>query len=88
MDLSKILKSRDITLTIKVFIIKDMVLTNGSETDLLESLTNEKMNTFKLGCWRKCLRMFLQSQEKQIIQYSLSKTRLLRKALIMQLKLK
>lgn len=42
MDLGKILKSRATTLTIEVFIIKDIVLTNGCETDLLESLTNEK----------------------------------------------
>ena len=54
-----VLKSRDITMPTKVCIVKPMVfpvVTNGSESWTLKKAECQRIDTFKLWCWRTLLR--------------------------------
>ena len=58
-NLDNVLKSRDITLLIKVHIVKAMVLPvvmYGCESWTIKKSEHWRINTFKLWCWRRLLR--------------------------------
>uniref|UniRef100_A0A803TEG4 Reverse transcriptase domain-containing protein n=1 Tax=Anolis carolinensis TaxID=28377 RepID=A0A803TEG4_ANOCA len=59
-NLDKIVKSRDITLTTKVHIVKAMVfpiVTYGCESRIIRKHERRKIDAFELWCWRKILRV-------------------------------
>jgi len=59
-SLDSILKSRDITLQSKVHIIKAMVfpvVIYGCESWTLKKAEHQKLDAFKLWCWRRLLRI-------------------------------
>ena len=59
-SLDSILKSRDITLQSKVHIIKAMVfpvVIYGCESWTLKKAEHQKLDAFKLWCWRRLLRV-------------------------------
>ena len=59
-NLDNILKSRDITLLIKVHIVKAMVLPvvmYGCESWTIKKAEHQRMETFELWCWRRLLRV-------------------------------
>ena len=59
-NLSKIVKSRDITLTTKVRIVKAMVfpiVTYGCESWTMRKAERRKIDAFELWCWRKILKV-------------------------------
>ena len=59
-NLDSILKSKDITLPTKTNIIKAMVypvVTYGCESRALKKVECQKIDAFKLGCWRRLLRV-------------------------------
>ena len=58
-NLDSILKSRDITLPIKVHLIKDMVfpvVKYGCESWTLKKAEHRRIDAFELWCWRRLLR--------------------------------
>ena len=58
--LSSILKSRDITLPTKVYLIKAMVfpvVMYGCESWTIKKAEHRKIETFQLLCWRRLLRV-------------------------------
>ena len=59
-NLDSILKGRDITLTTKVHLVKAMVfpvVMYGCESWTVKKVERQKMNAFKLWCWRRLLRV-------------------------------
>ena len=59
-NLYSILKSRDITFPVKVLIIKDMVfpvVTYGCESWMIKKAECQRIDAFKLWCWRRLLRV-------------------------------
>ena len=55
-----VLKSRDITLPTKVHIVKDMafpVVMDGCESWTIKKAEYQRINAFKLWCWRRLLRV-------------------------------
>ena len=59
-NLDSIAKSKDITLPIKVHIVKAMVfliVTYGSESWTIKNVEHQKIDAFELWCWRRLLRL-------------------------------
>ena len=59
-NLDSVLKSRDITLPIKVPIVKAMVfpiIKNGCESSTAKKAEHWRIDAFKLWCWRRLLRV-------------------------------
>ena len=59
-NLDSILKSRDITLPTKVHLVKAMVLPvvmYGCESWTIKKAEHQKIDAFKLRCWRRLLRI-------------------------------
>ena len=59
-NLDSILKSRDITLSTKVHLVKAMffpVVTYGCESGTIKKAEHRRSDTFKLWCWRRLLRV-------------------------------
>ena len=60
-SLDSVLKSRDVTLTTKVSIVKAMVfpvVMYGCESWTIKKAECQKTNVFELWCWRRLLRVF------------------------------
>ena len=59
-NLDSILKSRDITLPIKVYLVKTMVIPivmHGCEGWIIKKAECRRIDAFELWCWRKLLRV-------------------------------
>ena len=59
-NLDNILKSRDITLPIKVYIVKAMVfpvVMYGCESWTIQKAEDQRIDAFELWCWRRLLRV-------------------------------
>ena len=59
-NLDSILKSRDITLSTKVCLVKAMVfpvVMNGCESWTIRKAEHRRIDAFKLWCWRRLLRV-------------------------------
>ena len=59
-NLDSILKSRDITLSTKVCLVKAMVfpvVMYGCESQTVKKAERRKMDAFELWCWRRLLRV-------------------------------
>ena len=59
-NLDSILKSRDITLSTKVHLVKAMVfpvVTYGCESWTIKKAERRRINAFELWCWRRLLRV-------------------------------
>ena len=59
-DLDSILKSRDITLSTKVHLVKAMVfpiVMYGCESWTIKKAERQRIDTFELWCWRRLLRV-------------------------------
>ena len=59
-NLDSILKSRDITLSTKVCLVKAMVfpvVMYGCESWTIKKAEHQKLDTFELWCWRRLLRV-------------------------------
>ena len=59
-NLDSILKSRDITLPTKVYLVKGMafpVVMNGCESWTLKKAERRRIDAFELWCWRRLLRV-------------------------------
>ena len=59
-NLDSILKSRDITLSTKVHLVKAMffpVVTYGCESWIIKKAERQRIDAFKLWCWRRLLRV-------------------------------
>ena len=59
-NLDSILKSRDITLLTTVYIVKAMVfpvVRYGCENWIIKKAEHQRIDAFKLCCWRKLLRV-------------------------------
>ena len=59
-NLDSILKSRDITLSTKVHLVKAMVfpvVTYGCESWTIKKAEHRRINAFELWCWRRLLRV-------------------------------
>ena len=59
-NLDSILKSRDITLPTKVYIVKAMVfpvIMYGCESWNLKKAEHQRIDAFELWCWRRLLRV-------------------------------
>ena len=59
-NLDSILKSRDITLSTKVRLVKAMVfpvVMYGCESWILKKAERRRIDTFELWCWRRLLRV-------------------------------
>jgi len=59
-NLASILKNRDITLPAKVHLVKDIVfpeLMYGCENWTINQADSQRIDAFKLWCWRRLLRV-------------------------------
>ena len=59
-NLDSMLKSRDITLPIKVYLAKAMVfpvVMNGCESWTITKAEHRRIDAFELWCWRRLLRV-------------------------------
>ena len=59
-NLDSILKSRDVTLSTKVHLVKAMVfpvVTYGCETWTIKKAERQRIDAFELWCWRRLLRV-------------------------------
>ena len=59
-NLDSVLKSRDITLSTKVCLVKAMVfpvVTNGCESWTIKKAEHRRIDAFELWCWRRLLRV-------------------------------
>ena len=59
-NLDNILKSTDITLPIKVYLVKAMVfpvVKYGCESWTVKKAEHQRTNAFELWCWRRLLRV-------------------------------
>ena len=60
-NLDSILKSRDITLSTKVHLVKAMVfqaIMYGCESLIIKKAERRRIDAFELWCWRRLLRLF------------------------------
>ena len=60
-NLDSILKSRDITLSTKVCLVKAMVfpvVMYGCESWTIKKVVSRRIDAFELWCWRRLLRVF------------------------------
>ena len=60
-NLDNLLKSRDITLPTKVYLVKAMVfpvVMYGCESCTVKKAEHQRTDAFKLWCWRRLLRVF------------------------------
>ena len=67
-NLDSILKSRNITLSIKVCLVKAMVflvVIYGCENWTIKNAECQRIDAFELWCWRRLLRVFLNFKEIQ-----------------------
>ena len=65
-NLGSVLKSRDITLSTKVHIVKAMVfpaVMYGHESWTIKIAELQRIDAFELWCWRRLLRVSLGQQE-------------------------
>ena len=68
-NLDSILKSRDISLSTKVHLGKSMlfpIVTHGCESWTIKKAEHQKIDTFKLWCWRR-LESSLDYKEFQLV---------------------
>ena len=59
-NLDSVLKSRDVTLATKVHIVKPMVfpvVTYGCESWTIKKAEHQRIDVFKLRCWRRLLKV-------------------------------
>ena len=59
-NLDSVLKSRDITLPTKIFILKAMVfpvVIYGCESWTIKKAEHQRIDAFKLWCWKRLLRV-------------------------------
>ena len=59
-NLNSVLKSRDITLLTKVYLVKDMVspvVMYGCESWTIKKAECQRIDAFELSCWRRLLRV-------------------------------
>ena len=59
-NLDSILKSRDITLSTKVYLVKDMVfpvVMYGCESWTIKKAEHQRIDAFELWCWKRLLRL-------------------------------
>ena len=56
-NLDNVLKSRDITLPTKVYLVKAMVLTVVMYSWTIKKAECHRIDAFKLWCWRRLLRV-------------------------------
>ena len=59
-NLDSVLKSRDITLPTKILKVKAMVfpvVTYGCESQTVKKAEHQRIDTFKLWCWRRLLKV-------------------------------
>ena len=59
-NIDSMLKSRDITLLTKICIVKAMVfpvVTHGCENWTVKKAEHQRINAFKLWCWRRLLKV-------------------------------
>ena len=59
-NLNSVLKSRDITLLTKVYLVKDMVspvVMYGCESWTIKKAEHQRIDAFELWCWRRLLRV-------------------------------
>ena len=59
-NLDSILKSRDITLPTKVYVVKAMafpIVMNGCGSWTIKMAEHQRIDAFKSRCWRRCLRV-------------------------------
>ena len=56
-NLDNILKSRDITLSTKVRLVKTMVVMYGCESWTIKKAERRRIDAFELWCWRRLLRV-------------------------------
>ena len=59
-NLDSVLKSRDITLPTKIFILKAMVfpvVMYGCESWTIKKAEHQRIDAFKLWCWKRLLRV-------------------------------
>ena len=56
-NLDSILKSRDITLSTKVCLVKAMVVMYGCESWTIKKAESRRIDAFELWCWRRLLRV-------------------------------
>ena len=64
-NLDSILKSRDITLSTKVYLVKAMVfpvVMYGSESWTIKKAERQRIDAFELWCWRRLLRVLWTSR--------------------------
>ena len=67
-NLDSILKSRDITLPSKVYLVKAMVfpvVMYGCESWTIKKAEHRRIDTFQLWCWRRLLKSPLDCKEIQ-----------------------
>ena len=68
-NLDSILKSRDITLPIKIHIVKAMVLpvaVCGCESWTMKKAEHRRTDAFKLWCWRRLLRVLWKARRSTL----------------------
>ena len=91
-NLDSILKSRDITLPAKIYIVKAMVfpvIMYGCERGTINKAEHQRIDAFKLWCWRRLLRVPWTTRSNQSIlkeinpEYSLEGLVLKAEALIL-----
>ena len=89
-NLDSILKSRDITLSTKVHLVKDMVfpvVMYGCERWTIKKAECQRIDAFELWCWRRLLRVtWTARRSNQSIQKEISPENAL-EGLILKLKL-
>ena len=74
-NLDSILKSRDITLPTKVFLVKDMVspvVMYGCESWTIKKAERQRIDAFELWCWRRLLRVPWTARTNQSILKEIS----------------
>ena len=75
-NLDSLLKSRDITLPIKVYLVKAMVflvVMYGCESWTIKKAEHQRIDAFELWCWRRLLRVpWTARRSNQSIQKEIS----------------
>ena len=70
-NLDSILESRDINLPTKVPIVKAMVfpvVMYGCEIWTIKKAEHQRIDAFKLWCWRRCLRVPWTAEDQSILK--------------------
>ena len=71
-NLYSVLKSRDVAFADKIYIVNAMVfpvVMYGCESWTIKKAEHQRIDAFKLGCWRRLLRVPLGLQGDPISQY-------------------